>query len=142
MCLWEHIEGYFYGKYMERGWVDELDKEETLQKAVVRAINEVIGSREDFLSILQVNIVTVLSEEYDKNTAEIDKRLDELQQEILQLAISKSDYNTVVDEIYRLRERKQNSLADNAERQGKRRRIAEMEEFLCEQEYKMKEYDE
>ncbi|WMJ86778.1 recombinase family protein [Anaerocolumna sp. MB42-C2] len=116
--------------------------EEKLQKAVRRAINEVIGSRDEFLSILQENIATVLSEEYDKNTAEIDKRLEELQQEILQLAISKSDYNTVADEIYRLRELKQNSLADNAERQGKRQRIAEMEEFLSVQEYKMDEYDE
>jgi hypothetical protein len=116
--------------------------EETLHKAVIKAINKVIGSRDEFLSILQKNIATALNEEYDNNTAEIDKRLEELQQEILQLAISKSDYNTVADEIYRLRELKQNSLADNAERHGKRQSIAIMEEFLSEQEYKMEEYDE
>lgn len=68
----------------------------------VNAINEVIGSREEFLSILQDNIAMALSEEYDKNTADIDKILEELQQEILQLAISKSDYNAVADKIYRL----------------------------------------
>jgi hypothetical protein len=116
--------------------------DETLQNAVVRAINEVIGSREEFLLVLQENINTVLSEEYDKNTVEIDKRMDELQKEMLKLAMSKSDYNTVADEIYRLRELKQNILTDSAERQGKRQRIAELEEFLSEQEYKMEVYDE
>lgn len=68
--------------------------------------------------------------------------MDEFQQEILKLAILKSDYNTVVDEIYRLREPKQNSLADNAERRCKRLRTAEMEEFISRQEYSMEEYDE
>jgi DNA invertase Pin-like site-specific DNA recombinase len=116
--------------------------EETMQKAVVKAINEVIGSREEFLSILKKNISTILSEEYDKNTADIDKRLEELQQEILQLAISKSDYNIVADEIYRLREIKQNTLVENADRQGKRQRITEMEVFLSKQEYRLEEYDE
>lgn len=112
------------------------------QKAVVKAINEVIGNKHEFLSILQDNIAIVLNEEYDKNTAEIDKRLEELQQKILLLAISKSDYNTIADEIHRLREIKQNVMAENAERQGKRQRITEMEEFLCMQECRMVEYDE
>lgn len=116
--------------------------EETLQKSVVKAMNEVLDSREEFMSILQENIATVLSEEYDKNTVDIEKRLVGLQQEILQLAISKSDYKTVADEIFRLREIKQNALAENAERQGKRQRIAEIEEFLSKQKYKMEEYDE
>ena len=116
--------------------------EETLQKAVIKAINQVLGSREEFLTILQENIATVLGEEYDKNTTYIDGKLEELQQEILHLAISKADYNAVADEIYRLREMKQNVQSANAERQGKRQRIAEMEEFLSNQECRMEEYDE
>lgn len=35
------------------------------------------------------------------------------------------EYQTVADEIYRLRDLKQNILAENAEREGKRQRIAE-----------------
>ena len=116
--------------------------EETLQKAVIKAINQVLGSREEFLSILQENIATVVGEEYDKNTTYIDGKLEELQQEILHLAISKADYNAVADEIHRLREMKQNVQSANAERQGKRQRIAEMEEFLSSQECRMEEYDE
>lgn len=51
-------------------------------------------------------------------------KLDELQNEILRLANSKADYNEVAEEIYRLRELKQNALIENAEREGKRQRIA------------------
>jgi multidrug resistance efflux pump len=66
----------------------------------------------------------------------------ELQNELLRLTNSKADYNEVADEIYRLRELKQNALVENAEREGKRQRIAEMTAFLNEQSCELKEYDE
>lgn len=116
--------------------------EETLQTAVVKAINEVLCSKDTFLSILHDNIATVLNEENDKATDDLDSKLDELQNELLLLANSKADYNNVADEIYRLRELKQNTLAENAERQGKRQRIAEMTEFLNAQSVELQEYDE
>ena len=100
---------------------------------MVKAINEVLCGKDTYLSVLQENIATVLSEENDKTTDDIDNKLDELQKELLRLANSKADYNNVADEIYRLRELKQNTLAQNAERQGKRQRIEEMTEFLKEQ---------
>jgi len=59
-----------------------------------------------------------------------------------QFQTAKADYQKVADEIYRLRELKQNMLAENAEREGKRERIAEMAEFLNEQSYELEEYDE
>ena len=37
---------------------------------------------------------------------------------------------------------KKNSLVENAEREGKRQRIAEMTDFLNEQSYELEEYDE
>ena len=55
---------------------------------------------------------------------------------------SKNDYEDVADEIYRLRELKQNALVENAEREGKRQRIAEMTDFLNEQSCELEEYDE
>jgi len=48
----------------------------------------------------------------------------------------------MIDEIYRLREKKQNALVENAEREGRRQRVAEMTAFLNEQSYELKEYDE
>lgn len=117
-------------------------KEETLQSAIVKAINELLANKEPFLQVLQKNIATVINEENDNVTDDIDDKLDELQKQLLKQAKSKNDYNEVADEIYRLRELKQNALIENAEREGKRQRIAEMTAFLNEQSCELKEYDE
>ena len=116
--------------------------EETLQTAVVKAINELLANKEPFLSTLQKNIATVFNEVNDNATDDIDGKLEELQQQLLIQAKSKNDYEDVADEIYRLRELKQNALAENAEREGKRQRIAEMTDFLNEQSCELEEYDE
>jgi len=47
----------------------------------------------------------------------------------------------VAEEVYRLRELKQNALVENTEREGKRQRIAEMTVFLNEHSYMLEEYD-
>ena len=109
---------------------------------MVKAINELLANKEPFLSTLQKNIATVLNEENDNTTDDIDRKLEELQQQLLIQAKSKNDYEDVADEIYRLRELKQNALVENADREGKRQRIAEMSDFLNEQSCELEEYDE
>ncbi len=109
---------------------------------MVKAINELLAKKEPFLITLQKNIATVLNEENDNTTNDIDRKLEELQQQLLIQAKSKNDYEDVADEIYRLRELKQNALVENAEREGKRQRIAEMTDFLNEQSCELEEYDE
>lgn len=52
--------------------------EETLQTAVVKAINELLANKEPFLSTLQKNIATVFNEENDNATDDIDGKLEEL----------------------------------------------------------------
>src|SRR5574344_600607 len=116
--------------------------EETLQTAVVKAINELLANKEPFLQALQKNIATILNEENDNATNDIDSKLEELQQQLLIQAKSKNDYEDVADEIYHLRELKQNALVENAEREGKRQRIAEMTDFFNEQSYELEEYNE
>ena len=92
--------------------------------------------------MLQKNIATVFNGENDNATDDIDSKLEELQQQLLIQAKSKNDYEDVADEIYRLRELKQNALVENAEREGKRQRIAEMTDFLNKQSAELEEYDE
>lgn len=92
--------------------------------------------------MLQKNIATVFNGENDNATDDIDSKLEELQQQLLIQAKSKNDYEDVADEIYRLRELKQNALVENAEREGKRQRIAEMTDFLNKQSRELEEYDE
>lgn len=58
------------------------------------------------------------------------------------MANSKKDYNSVADEIDRLRELKQEALTESAEREGVKKRIAEMREFLDNQTMEILEYDE
>ncbi|OIJ17345.1 recombinase family protein [Anaerobacillus alkalilacustris] len=116
--------------------------EEVLKGAVLKAINEILAVKDNFLSTLKENIAIVLNEESDKTTKDIDEKLDKLQKELLRLANSKADYEEVADEIYRLRELKQRALVENAEREGKRQRIEEMTAFLNEQPCEITEYDE
>ena len=105
-------------------------------------MNEVMARKDTFLAVLKENIATVLNEDSDQATNDIDEKLDGLQKELLRLANSKANYEDVADEIYRLRELKQSALVENAEREGKRQRIIEMGEFLDEQSEVLEEYDE
>lgn len=67
--------------------------------------------------------------------------MEELQKELLKRANSKKDYNDIADEIQRLRELKQNALTESAEREGLKKQIAEMREFLNNQAIEVMEYD-
>ena len=60
----------------------------------------------------------------------------------MKLANARKGYGGIADEIYRLRELKQKALAERAEREGLKKRIAEMRKFLREQDTKVTEYDE
>ena len=72
----------------------------------------------------------------------IDARLEELQKELLNVANAKGNYDSIVDEIYRLREAKQNAQVEGAEREGMKQRISEMQQFLAGQTQEVTEYDE
>ena len=116
--------------------------ESTIEQVLVNAINNTLCDKDAFLTTLQNNIATVLSHENDKTLADIDKRLEELQTELLKRASSKADYEDVADEIYRLREQKQKAQVENAGRDELRKRIADMSAFLREQPTAIAEYDE
>ena len=94
------------------------------------------------MDALQENIEAVIRREDETSAEGINARLEELQKELLRLANSKKDYNSVADEIDRLREQKQKALTESAEREGLKKRIAEMREFLNSQTMEVLEYDE
>ena len=117
-------------------------QEQDLQAAVVQAINLTLGNRENMMVTLQENIEAVIRQEDETSSEGIEAKLLELQKELLKLANSKKDYNSVADEIDRLRELKQNALLESAEREGLKQRIKEMREFLEQQSTEVTEYDE
>ena len=117
-------------------------KEEELQNAVVQAINKALGKRDSMKDTLAANIETVLTEVDGISMDEIDVRLEELQKELLKVANSKGNYDSITDEIYRLRELKQSAMVDSTEREGLKLRIDEMRQFLDEQTENITEYNE
>lgn len=117
-------------------------QEPDLQAAVVQAINLTLGNRENMMVILQKNVETVIRQEDETSSEGIETKLLDLQKELLKLANSKKDYNSVADEIDRLRELKQNAMVESAEREGLKQRIREMREFLEQQSTEVTEYDE
>ena len=110
--------------------------------ATVEAINKLIGQKDGFLTILKENIETVISETDNNIVSEIDKKLEELQKDLLRLANSKEDYNDIADEIYRLREERHKALAEKAGKKGSKQRLEDMEKFINEQSILLEEYDE
>ena len=85
-----------------------------------------LGNRNGMLAVLQENVAAVIRQE-DKSSVEgIEAKLEEQQKELLKRVNSKKDYNHINEEIHRLQELKQNSLAENAEREGLKKRIIEM----------------
>lgn len=122
---------------------DALTVGETeLQEAVIKAINRALGGKDDMLIALEQNIASVLALEDEGSIESINAKLEELQKELLKRANAKKDYNDLADEIDRLRGLKQNAMAESAEREGLKQRIAEMQEFLAEQMEQIEEYDE
>ncbi len=98
--------------------------------------------KDQFLITLQKNIETVICHENSHTLTAIDKRLTELQAELLKLANSKADYEKVGDEIYRLRDEKQKAQVENLGRDELQKRITDMSAFLQEQPTVLTEYDE
>jgi predicted nucleic acid-binding Zn-ribbon protein len=94
------------------------------------------------LVALEKNIASVLALEDEGSIESINAKLEELQKELLKRANAKKDYNDLADEIDHLRELKQNAMAENAEREGLKQRIADMKEFLAKQVEQIEEYNE
>lgn len=101
-----------------------------------------LGQKDTMYDVLQRNVEAVLTGTDGISLDEIDARLEELQKELLNVANAKGNYDSIVDEICHLREVKQNALVDNAEREGVKQRISEMQQFLAEQQQDITEYDE
>lgn len=118
--------------------VNELD----LQEVVVAALNELLGDREGYQKQLQKNIAAVIRASATAAADGIDERLLELQQEPLKRANSKKAYDEIADEIFRLRELKQQTTADTATRDEQLGRITELQDFIRSQSTDLTEFDE
>ncbi|MDT2768179.1 recombinase family protein [Globicatella sulfidifaciens] len=117
-------------------------KEDLLHEAVVDAINEFIGEKGDYFKVLEENIIEVLNNKYDETVEEVDDQLHELQKKLYQVANQKNDYERIADQIFMLREKKQELLIENATNEEKRRRWSDIKAFLKTQHTRLEEYGE
>ena len=117
--------------------VNELE----LQRVVVAALNELLGDREGYQRQLQQNIAAVIHASATASTDAIDEKLLVLQQELLKKAHSKEAYDEIADEIFRLRELKQQTTVDTVARDEQIKRLTELQDFIRSQPAELTEFD-
>lgn len=115
--------------------------ETVLENAVLSVINELLGDKPGYKEQLQRNILAAIRPDSGEQD-EIDRRLAELQQELLTKAGRNENYDSVADEILRLREQKQQSAMDTSARDEQIRRINELQDFIRSQPTRLTEFDE
>ena len=116
--------------------------EEVLKNVVVQAFNEMLGSKSTYQKRLQNNLAKVLRGYEDEQVLEIDKRLAELQQELINHASRKEDYDEIADEIFRLRELRQKTTVDTAARDEQIKQINDLQDYISQQTTLLTEFDE
>ncbi len=113
-----------------------------LQEVTVKAINQILTERGTFLKALQKNIAKAVVSADTLSLDGIQARLEELQKELIKKANSKQDYDGIADEIFRLREQKEQSEVDSHHQKETMNRIKELQDFIAKQETDITEFDE
>ena len=117
-------------------------QESELQDATVKAINKTLSCSDRMLQILRDNIEMAIA---DDNSVEMEKLngiLKGKQKELVKLAHAKKDYTTLVDEIDILRDKKHELQVQRAEKEGVKKRIEELTDFLKGENHQLIEFDE
>ena len=109
--------------------VNELD----LQEIVLITLNELLGDKSKYQKQLQQNIASVIRASAAITTDGIDEKLMELQQELVKKANNKEAYDEIADQIFALREKRQQASMDTVQRDEQLRRITELQDFIKDQ---------
>lgn len=113
-----------------------------LKDIVVRAINRILGDKDEFLHTLQENIANAVLSTDTLFPEGIDVRLAELQEELIGKAHHMQGYDAVADEILRLREQKRKAQSNGTNRSETLERIQELREFIASQPADLVEFNE
>ena len=116
--------------------------EESLKQAFVDALNQLTGSSETYLSVLQKNMAEVIEMEQSNLPEEIQRELDVLHKKLIECAERHEDYEEIAQEIFRLREQKEQALRKNVSQQEQKDRMRELQKFLAAQPHHITEFDE
>ena len=116
--------------------------EETLQEAVVLAINETFNEKDEVMAILRENIQSTLEEDTENRAEEIDDEIRRLQGKLLSQVNSQDSGDDIGNEILRLREEKEGLFQEKSAKEDWRKRMNEMIGFLETSSCALTEYEE
>ena len=116
--------------------------ETVLQNVSVKAINRVLEDKDHFTNALQQNIAAAVRQTDTLSPEGIQRRLEELQIELIKKANNQDDYKAITDEIFRLRAQKKQSESENTLRNETLSRIRELQKFIAAQPTELTEFDE
>ena len=117
--------------------ITELD----LHAVVIKAINEVFAKQDDFMPKLRANIEKVLGNSNSVAIAAIDERIREKEKQLIKMTKSRQNCDALGDEIIELRDEKHQLQLDDANKEGTRAKLEELESFLSEQSAEVKEFN-
>ena len=126
----------------EKNCTNRTVNELLLQEITVKAFNQILTERDIFLKTLQQNIAKAVVSADTLSPGGIQARLEELQKELIKKANNKQDYDAIADEIFRLRDQKEQSELDTHHREEAMNRIKELQDFIAGQETDITEFDE
>ena len=106
------------------------------------ALNELLGDKSKYQKRLQQNIASVIRASAAITTNGIDEKLMELQQELVKKANNKEAYDEIADQIFALREKRQQASMDTVQRDEQLQRITELQDFIKDQSSDLTMFDE
>lgn len=92
-----------------------------------------LEDKSSYQSQLQLNIALVIRAPQVTSVENIDEKLMALQQELIQKAQSKEAYDEIADQIFALREKRQQASMDTVQRDEQLQRITELQDFIKDQ---------
>ncbi|WP_373207911.1 recombinase family protein [Clostridium paraputrificum] len=117
-------------------------EEDVLHNAVVTAVNDAFAQKNTVIPILKQNIEAVINDDLEEKIRAIDKRLADLQIELIGVSGDELAVERLGTEIVELREERQEILTAVAERKDLQLRMQELIDFIDEQQTEITEYSE
>ena len=115
--------------------------EADLHAVVAVAVNEVYADQDSYLPQLKINIQKALGMNNSGPVAELDAKIADLEQEILDRTRARKDCDDLGEEVLQLREEKYKLQLEDAGKENMRQRIKELETVLAVINGKVEEYD-
>ena len=115
--------------------------ETDLHAVVAVAVNEVYADQDSYLPQLKINIQKALGMNNSGPVAELDAKIADLEQEILDRTRARKDCDDLGEEVLQLREEKYKLQLEDAGKENMRQRIKELETVLAVINGKVEEYD-